>query len=221
MRKTLPISLLAVSALLCSCSLGRLLQEETRRENVRIYMNDGDIIAGESVLPDLKDRKIDIKGDNGGKIRIAAGDTEAAIFTQGNHPEIRNIFVYRDFVKSSGKTNNKGPFWMLKTGSGKGIEICLCGAYYSFDKDGQIKVEAAPGDRVCVIGFKDDGQGEFIGYDDSSTTTMRNAMVEWLADDPALCQKLANREIKAKDYQAICSAYNPQPAGSSGASFEI
>lgn len=207
MKSTLPIAAVVISLLLCSCSLASLIREETKRENARVHLKDGTILMGKAVLPNLKDKHICFFPETGGRKRFKSGEIDKITYWQDDRSEIRNIFVYREF---SNKSKNLGPFWMKTVGSGTYIDLCLCGAYYSFNDKGEITVEAATGDRLYITGFKDSDKGVFIGYADGSTANLRNSLVKWLSDDPVLCGKLIERDIPAKDYETICKEYNPQ-----------
>lgn len=214
MKPKLPLAVIAISLLLSSCSLTRLFREETRRENARIYLHDGTILTGKAVLPDLKDRYMTMFPENGGRIRLSSDEISTAVYWDKEYSDVRNMFVYKEFSGSEFKV--KGPFWMKMAGRGKHVDICLCGAYYSFDDKGNITVDASPGDYVYIIGFKSDGKGVLIGNADGSTSSVRSSFVKWLADDPALCRKLLDREIPAKDYEAICEEYSPLSATGQG-----
>ena len=222
--------------MMSSCSLGRLFREETHREQARIYMNDGTVLSGRAVLPNLESKYLylylnrdagtdtggrsDRDGQSataktGGRLKLKASEISVAEFWDTKYPEVYNSFIYRDFTKGRqlDETKNdkrRGPFWMKLAGNGKHLDLCLCGAYYSFDDKGNIKIEAAAGDDVYIIGFKDGGKGEFVGFAGNSAPSLRGIMIKWLADDPVLCMKLHEREIGAKDYEAICNEYTPR-----------
>ncbi|MGM9764465.1 MAG: hypothetical protein ACI3ZQ_10645 [Candidatus Cryptobacteroides sp.] len=230
------MALTTIVLMASSCSLGRLFREETHREQARIYMNDGTVLSGRAVLPNLESKYLylylnrdagtdasgcsDLDGQSaaaktGGRLKLKASEISVAEFWDKKHPEVHNSFIYRDFTKNGQRNETKngkrrGPFWMKLAGSGKHLDLCLCGAYYSFDNKGNIRIEAAAGDDVYIIGFKDGGKGEFVGFAGSSAPSLRSVMIKWLADDPVLCMKLHEREIGAKDYEVICNEYVPR-----------
>lgn len=200
-----------LAASVVSCSLGRLIHEETVYECARIYLKDGSIISGRAVVPDIADKKVRFAPENDRKRTFDASETERLVVWKEKMPENKTAFFYRDFIPYGGKDSSrkKGPFWMFALGEGPNLTICMCGAYYSFAKEGYMETLSQPGEDIHIISFKNDGETRTIGYNSYSLTSMRSSLMKWLSDDPVLCGRLADRTVKPKDWERICDEYSP------------
>lgn len=222
-----------IALMASSCSLGRLVREETHKEQARIYMNDGTIFSGRAVLPNTRDKYINLSLEQGERKKLAAADISIAEFWDNTHPESHNNFIYSSFTTNnqlrrtklaafnygtSSKKENKqrGPFWMKMAGSGAYLEICLCGAYYSFDAEGNIAVDSSRDDEVYIVAYKHSEGGKCIGYIGSNPEALCNELVKLLADDPGICWKIITGQISTDDFETICNEYSPQAEDKEG-----
>ncbi len=199
--------------LFAACSLTSLIREESRLEQVRVYLADGSIIEGKAKLPDLEDRHIRIASNGKGHRCIKADSIKALAFRRENSEGRRDIFLYSKYRNRDRVT---GPFWMKLEGYGPHLDICRCGAYYAYGKDGEVEVQSSFNDRVYIVAFRKDCPGQLVGYDDSRIATLRMNLLEILGDDPVLCAKLQGRELSVSDYRTICSEYNPENSREDG-----
>lgn len=190
-----------------------LIQEESRLEQVRVYLADGSVVEGRAKLPDLGDRYIRIAEEGRERKNIKADNIKALSFRRENSEGRRDIFCYRKYQSAD---RVFGPFWMKIAGSGPNLDICLCGAYYAYGKDGEIEVRSSFNDRIYIIAFRKDCPGKLVGYADSRIATIRMNLLDILGDDPVLCRKLQGRELSVSDYQIICREYKPEKSREDG-----
>lgn len=103
MKSPYRIFLLTVSLpfLFAACSLTSLIQEESRLEQVRVYLADGSVVDGKARLPDLEDKAIRIVAEGKERKHIKADNIKALAFRRentegrrGGSPVIFNDRVY-------------------------------------------------------------------------------------------------------------------------------
>ena len=207
------LTVVCLPLLFAACSLTSLIQEESRLEQVRVYLADGSIIEGKAKLPDLQDKTIRIVAEGKERRHIKADNIKALAFRRENTEGRRDIFLYSKYKKADMVL---GPFWMKLEGSGPHLDICRCGAYYAYGKDGEMEVRSSFNDRIYIVAFRGNSPGQLIGYDDSRIASLRMNLLEILGNDPVLCGKLQGRELSVSDYQTICSEYNPEKNSEDG-----
>ena len=93
--------------------------------------------------------------------------------------------------------------------SGDNVVFFSSGHYYSMDMDGTLVITSEKG-FITLYGLKR-GKTDvtLIGPIKFGTKRLRKALMKFLADDPVLCTKLKEKEIKPSDWNIIANQYNP------------
>lgn len=157
---------------------------------------------------------------------LTAGPSTRSIGLIPHSPSAHSIFknklrrtklaAFNNGTSSKKEDKQRGPFWMKMAGSGAHLEICLCGAYYSFDAEGNIAVDSSRDDEVYIVAYKHSEEGKCIGYIGSSPEVLCSELVKLLADDPGICWKIITGQISTDDFETICNEYSPQAEDKEG-----
>jgi len=113
-------------------------------------------------------------------------------------------------VFSTKKKKKIEPQWMSVEAQGDYVEFYCCSYKYSIPSSGILKISSVANGEIFYVARKTGEEiGQVIGYYKSGNKYQRNLLMEYLADDPVLCEKLKNKEIDPTDLQKIADLYNP------------
>lgn len=221
-KKTFRSLLAAMAALgafsLSSCQIAEAVIRGTTYYDTEITTKDNRTVTGRiggqrsSNLPSGS-KKISIKTDNG-RQKISSGDISYMRLARKGHPEKQQTLIYTDY-KVPYKKKGEQRFrtfknWQIVKNAGDNLIITAYGHTYSLAKDGALVItySSDEGIKYCAKRAGDDCP-ILIGRNTSGRSGMRKQWQEFLADDPILCEKIANKQIDAFDFAAIVEQYNP------------
>lgn len=113
-------------------------------------------------------------------------------------------------VFSTKKKKKIEPQWMSVEAQGDYVEFYCCSYKYSIPSSGILKISSVANGEILYVARKTGEEiGQVIGYYKGGNKYQRYLLMEYLADDPVLCEKLKNKEIYPTDLQKIADLYNP------------
>ena len=171
------------------------LSREVKRFPVVASLTDGTTVRGEAKLPNVGTKDVTIRDSPGQKREIDSEDIASLMAWNEQAPDAKHLFVYYDKL------------WMAVAGAGDHLMVFARSTDYYIDKGGTLTVKGAhftyyaakPGDTEPTLLFKGA----------PTKKKRRDFWIEYLADDPALCDKIAAEEIDPFDFDAICAEYKP------------
>lgn len=222
-RKALSSVLTAIAVggtlALYSCQVVEFAVSGTTYYDTEIVTNDNRIITGRiggqrsSNLPSGS-KKISIKTEQG-REKIQSGQIAYMKLSRKGHPEKQQTLIYADYkipYKKKGEQKFKTlKCWQVVKNAGDNLLITAFGHTYSLAKDGALIITYSrdEGIKYCIKRPGDECP-IYIGRNTSGRSFMRNRWQEYLTDDPALCEKIKNKDIDAFDFTAITEQYNPK-----------
>ena len=189
---------LVAAAGMASCGISTPtgdLMRDAKRFPVVVSLSDGTTVRGEARLPNVGTRDVTIRDSLGQKREIDSEDIASLMAWNEKAPDAKHLFVYYDKL------------WMAVAGAGDHLMVFARSTDYYIDKGGTLTVKGAhftyyaakPGDTEPTLLFKGA----------PTKKERRDFWIEYLADDPALCDKIAAEEIDPFDFDAICAEYKP------------
>ena len=204
------LTVVCLPLLFAACSLTSLIREESRLEQVRVYLADGSIIEGKAKLPDLQDKTIRIVAEGKGRKHIKADKIKALAFRRENTEGRRDIFLYSKYKKADMVL---GPFWMKLEGSGPHLSVMAYADDFQFNACGHMLLV---GEQIRYYFFKgNDGRGYNVaskGYA-NSVPLARSEIMDFLSDDSDLCKAIEEKRIEPFEFDVICETFSGKRYG--------
>lgn len=213
-RLLLLLPLALIIPLADSCQIYSVVKDATDKEEGRVVMKDGTEYVGRVRMPKCNTKRISITTTDGKKLKLKNTDIEVLGVWKKTHTDKCNFLLSVPYVTrkmfSTKKTKVIQPQWMAIEAQGDHVEFYVCGYKYSIPKDGTLTITSVQnGNIIYIAKKKGEEYGRIIGYKGSGAKHWRTLLMEYLADDPALCEKLKNKEIKPDNLQQIADMYNP------------
>lgn len=222
--KTTFLSALAAIAALClttlpSCQIAEAVIAGTTFYETEITTVDNRIISGQiggqrsSNLPSGA-KTISIKTAEG-RQKIKSETIRYMTLSRKGKPEKQQTLVYTDYkipyTKKGELKFRTYKSWQILNSVGDNLIVTAYGNTYSPAKDGALIITYSrdTGIQYCLQRKGDDCPIHF-GRNTSSRSHMRKQWQKFLADDPALCEKIKTKEIDAFDFKTITEQYTPQ-----------
>ncbi len=192
-----------------SCTAVSIIKDATTVYEAAAELNDGTMVEGR------------IHGGNFAsgakkKYKIASKDIAVLYLWRKDYPDRKNALVYRDYkyvYKWRGTTRSRDmkPAWMSIEAAGEDLLICGRGKWYGVDKKGGALTITYDRDYgIQYVAAKSGAEYmEYIGSSRTSEKNMRARLLEYLIDDPILCEKLESGEVKATDFDDVADKYRP------------
>lgn len=216
MKKSAKFLLLLVFAtpLLGSCQIYTVVKDLTDKEEGRVVMKDGTEYTGRVKMPHCNTKSIKIKTSDGQKLKLRNTDIAVLGVWKKTHTDKCHYLVSCPYstnkMFSTKKRKIIAPQWMAIQAQGDFVEFYCCSYKYSIPHDGSMTITSVQNGNIAFIARKKgEEQGYIIGYQGSGSKHWRTLLMEYLSDDPALCEKLRNKEIKPDALQQIADLYNP------------
>lgn len=214
----LAILALFVTLTFHSCQVVELAINGTTYYDTEITTKDNQLITGRiggqrsSKLPSAA-KTISIKTDEGRK-KIKSAEIEYMTLSRKNHPEKQQTLVYTEckmpYTRKGEQKYRTFKNWQIVRNAGDHLLITAFGHTYSLAKDGALVITYSRDSGIqYAIRRRGDDCPILIGRSISSRSHMRKQWRAYLSDDPVLCEKIANKEIGAFDFEAIVEQYNP------------
>lgn len=212
------VIVLIFSFTLHSCQVVNLVISGTTYYDTEITTNDGRLIVGQiggqrsSNLPSAS-KTISIKTEEG-RQKIKSEQIKYMTLARKGHPEKKQTLVYADwkipYTKKGELKYVTRKNWLVIKDMGDNLFITACGHTFSLAKDGTLVITYSrnEGIKYCIKRHND-GCPIYIGSSISGKKYMREQWQEYLADDPELCRKIANKDIDSFDFKAIVEQYTP------------
>ncbi len=200
-----------------SCTAVSIIKDATTVYEAAAELNDGTMIEGRIHGGNFASgaKKVSIKSDKK-KYKIASKDIAVLYLWRKDYPDRKNALVYRDYkyvYKWRGTTRSRDmkPAWMSIEAAGEDLLICGRGKWYGVDKKGGALVITYDRDYgIQYVAAKSGADSmEYIGSSRTSEKNMRARLLEYLIDDPILCEKLESGEVKATDFDDVADKYRP------------
>lgn len=214
-------AVIAVSCLFVfsSCQVAEVVIAGTTYYDTEITTKDNRLITGRiggqrsSNLPAAA-KTISIKTD-AGREKIKSETISYMKLSRKGHPEKQQTLIYTDakipYKKKGEQRFRKFKNWQVLKNVGDNLLITAYGSTYSLAKDGALIItySSDEGIKYCIQRRGDDCP-ILIGRNISGRSYMRKQWLEYLADDPVLCGKIADKSIGAFDFDAIVEQYSPR-----------
>ena len=201
-----------------SCQIVELVKSGTTYYDTEITTRDGQLVTGRiggqrsSNLPSAA-KTISIKTDQGRR-KIKSEQIRYMTLARKGHPEKQQTLIYSDlkwpYTRKGQQKFRTFKSWMILKHAGDHLLITAHGGSYSLSKDGALVItyKMEEGIKYCIMRPGDDCP-ILIGRSISGRASMRRQWAEYLADDPALCDKIQRKEIDAFDFKTIAEQYSP------------
>jgi hypothetical protein len=193
------------------CEIYGLVKDLTDKEEGRITTTDGKVLTGRIMMPNVNTKKISIMTVDSQKIEVEAKDIQELLVWKKTHTDIKHVLHYLPSYQIGKAKKMRDPMWMALIASGPYLNIYACSYDYSIPSDGDLKITSVKGGSIEYYALK---EGETIAtgvnMSDYSKRSARKNLEEYLSDDPVLCKKLEEQEIKVRDYETIANEYNPK-----------
>ncbi len=171
------------------------LVRDAKRFPVVVSLSDGTTVRGEARLPNVGTRDVTIRDSLGSKREIDSKDIASLTAWNKKAPDAKHVFVYYDKL------------WMAIVEVGDHLMVFARSTDYYIDKGGTLTVK---GGHITYFAAKPGDTEPTLLFKGAPTKQKRiNFWAEYLADDPALCEKMRGKEIDPDDFEAICAEYNP------------
>ena len=191
-----------------------IVKDNNNKTEGHIIMNDGREYRGHIKMPKIYTKLLQITlHDNNEQIEVPAQDVKVLDVWRPLHADKVHRFVYRPYkakdLFSGMKEKTSKPIWMCIEASVDNVVFFSSGHFYSMDMDGTLVITSEKG-FITLYGLKR-GKTDvtLIGPIKFGTKRLRKALMKFLADDPVLCTKLKEKEIKPSDWNIIANQYNP------------
>lgn len=164
-----------------------------------VKLTDGTLLVGRAKLPQAYTKKVAIEAEDGTKQKVKATDIASLTAANELNPEQPHRMMY--LPKEQGKC------WIALAKAGEHVVFFAGGRNYKVDKHGTMTVS---GKAINYYAFR---SGEEWPTWLTSTNTgwgNRKRYQAYFADDPELCEAIAEKEIKPLDLERICKEYNPK-----------
>lgn len=225
MKQRKKLSSVLTAAVLCgvfmlsSCQIVEFAVAGSTYYDTEITTKDGKLITGRiggqrsSNLPSGS-KKISIKTDEG-RLKVKSEDIKYLTLSRKSHPEKKQTLVYtttrQSYTKKGVQKFYEFKCWHALNSVGDHIIITAYGHTFSLAKDGALVItySSDEGIKYCLQ-REGDEYPIYFARSITSRSSLRKIWQEWLADDPVLCKKIANKEIDAFDFTKIAEEYNPK-----------
>ncbi len=208
---------LAACVSLSSCTTVSIIKDATTVYEAAVELNDGTMVEGRIHGANFSSgtKKVSIKSDKT-KYKFASTDIAVLYLWRKDYPDRKNALIYRPYkyvYKWRGTTRSRDmkAAWMSIEASGENLLVCGRGKWYGVDKKGGALVITYDRDYgIQYLAIKAGAESmEYIGSSKTSEKNMRNRLLEYLIDDPILCEKLESGEVKATDFDSVADKYTP------------
>lgn len=222
-QKTILSAIAAMAVLVVtafsSCQVVDLVKSGTTYYDTEIKTKDGQFVTGQiggqrsSNLPSGS-RTISIKTEEGRK-KIKSEQIEYMKLSRKGHPEKQQTLMYLEgkmpYTKKGEEKFSTFKCWHAVYNAGDNLIITAYGNTFSLAKDGALifTYDRDMGIQYCIMRRGDDCPIH-IGRNISSRSHMRKQWLKYLADDPELCRKIADKTIGAFNFDEIVEQYNPK-----------
>ena len=200
-----------------SCTAVSIIKDATTVYEAAAELNDGTMVEGRIHGGNFASnaKKVAITSDKA-KHKIASKDIAVLYLWRKDYPDRKNALVYRPYkyvYKWRGTTRSRDmkAAWMSIEAVGEDLLICGRGKWYGVDKKGGALVITYDRDYgIQYVAAKSGADSmEYIGSSRTSEKNMRSRLLEYLIDDPILCEKLESGEVKATDFDDVADKYRP------------
>lgn len=195
--------------LMSSCQVYGLIKTLTDKEEGRVVMKDGTEYTGRVKMPLSYEKNLRITTTDGKKLKLKGTEVALLGVWKKSHPDDVALLVYGSYKsgKISKKRRTEKPVWMALWEKGDYLEIYKYGDKYSITSSGTFKITSYQGGLIYTLLRK---KSDLVPMCLDSYSSHRKGLIEYLADDPELCKKLQDREIKATDLEKIADEYEPE-----------
>lgn len=178
----------------------------TRHACVQVILSNGETFEGQCKLPEGWSTKPIVVRPEQGKSRKFAVDRIAALVVWAKkQPEKQYVMrrIVRPVHNKKGKWKRDLEQWMVLEAAGTHLAVYMGASSYEFHRRRGTLVGVLPQYTVPAhVGVKTGAtRGTWIGD--------RESLLQFLADDPTLCRRIADNEIAANDYATIVEVYEP------------
>lgn len=203
------LSLLSLTALFTSCQIYGIVKDITDKEDGQIQTKDGRQYVGRVSMPNCNTKSITVNTLDSQHVKVASDEIAVLAVWKKTHPEKVHPLVHMPY-KWQGKKKTSKAQWMAMIEAGEYLEFYALSYNYSLPSNGDIRISSVKGGSISYIGRRaGDSIGTVVAVNGYPTRALRKNMMEFLADDPVLCEKLKNMEIKPGDMETIAKEYNP------------
>lgn len=174
------------------------VSRDVKKYPVEVTLNDGGTLTGEAKLPNGGTKKVTVKDAAGQKTKLKSADIESLTVWNDKAPDSKFVLVFQD--KS----------WRTPKAVGPHLAVFAQGADYYINKQGEMTVK---GNAINYYGLRPgDTEATFIVSMSENTLsrTARKRVMEYLSDDPDLCNAISEKEIGPYDFERICEEYTPR-----------
>lgn len=207
----------AACACLSSCTAVAVIRDATTVYEAAAELKDGTMVEGRIHGGNFASgtKKVTIKSDKG-RHKIAGSDIAVLYLWRKDYPDRKNALIYSPYkymYKWRGTTRSRDmkAVWMSLEASGDNLLVCGFGKSYGVDKKGGALVITY--DRSYGIQYvamkAGAGAMEYVGSSNWKEKRFRERFLEYLIDDPILCEKLESGEVKADDFESVADKYSP------------
>lgn len=208
------LPLVVATPLLSSCQIYSVVKDLTDKEEGRVVMRDGTEHTGRVKMPHCNTKTIRMKTADGQKLKLKNTDIAVLGVWKKTHTDKCHYLVACPYstnkMFSTKKRKTVAPQWMAVQAQGDHVEFYCCSYKYSIPSDGSMTITSVQNGSIAFVARKKgQAEGYIIGYQGSGSKHWRTLLMEYLADDPALCEKLRNKEIEPSNLQQIADQYHP------------
>lgn len=164
---------------------------------VVVTLQDGTVVTGEAKLPNGGTKKVTVKGEDGERHKLQAEDILTLTAWNDKAPDMKYAMVFRD------------KHWLVPEAVGEHLMVFALAVDYFIEKDGDMVLK---GEHFSFYGFRPGEEtGTLLGttHFANSNKLARKYLMEYLADDPEMCERIRDKDIEPFDYKRICEEYNP------------
>lgn len=209
------LPLVLVAPLASSCQIYGVIKDATDKEEGRVVMKDGSEYTGRVKMPKCNTKKISMTTTDGKKLKLKNTDIVVLGVWKKTHPDKCHFLVSLPYVTnkmfSTKKVKTISPQWMAVEAQGDYVDFYCCSYKYSIPRDGSLTITSVQNGSIAYIARKKgEATGRIIGYMGSGSKHWRTLLMQYLSDDPKLCEKLKSKDIKPSSLQEIADTYNPQ-----------
>lgn len=206
MKPFLRLAWLAAMLLLASAAHAAKSLSDTRKARVQVVLKSGETFEGTFKLPDgWSEKPVKIVPDEGKSRKFAPDRIAALIVWEKKHPDKQYVMqrVTRPYYNRKGVFKRDLTQWMVVKAAGKHLIVYMGGTSYEFHRRQGTLVSVTPQytsfPHVAMkVGAE---RGVFIGSP--------KEWIELLADDPTICRRLEEGELRWNDFQTIADTYEP------------
>lgn len=208
LKKIVPVLLSA--AMLAGCQIYSIVKDATDKEDGQVITKDGRAYTGRVSMPNCNTKSITVATPDSQKVKLASEDIAVLAVWKKTHPDMVHPLVHMPYKWIGKKAKVRKAQWMALIEAGEHVEFYALSYNYSIPGSGALKITSVKNGSISYIGRKKgEDTGTTIGINGGGTRAWRKVMMEFLADDPVLCERLKNLEIKPTDMEKIAKEYNP------------